>query len=78
MVKGHNFTHRNIHDGDYIVINKSRIPKVNDIIMCEDSWLWEVKDIKGPVYELTRPDERYKRLTLDHIYGVVNYCYTFK
>lgn len=78
LVKGHNFTHRNIHDGDYVIINKSRIPKVNDIIMCEDSWLWEVKNINGAVYELTRPDERYKRLTLDHIYGVVNYCYTFE
>lgn len=77
VAKGHNFEHRNLHNGDVIFIDRDRWPNENDIVMDVNSKLWEVKEIQGQNYiVLTRKDGSYWETTIDVIYGVVCLAYS--
>ena len=77
IAKGHNFEHRNLHNGDVIFIDRDRWPKENDIVMDVNSKLWEVKEIQGQNYIiLTRKDGSYWETTIAVIYGVVCLAYS--
>lgn len=77
VAKGHNFEHRNLHNGDLIFIDRDRWAKENDIVMDVNSKLWEVKEIQGSYYFiLTRKDGSYWETTIADIYGVVCLAYS--
>lgn len=77
VAKGHNFEHRNLHNGDVIFIDRDRWPKENDIVMDVNSKLWEVKEIQGQNYiVLTRKDGSHWETTISVIYGVVCLAYS--
>lgn len=75
VVKGNNFKHRKILNGDVLGIDRACFPKINSIVLDENLTLWEVKDIKNTtginIYELIRSDQRHRFAKDCEIYGVV-------
>ena len=75
VVKGNNFKHRKILNGDVLGIDRAYFPKINSIVLDENLTLWEVKDIKNTtginIYELIRSDQRHRFAKDCEIYGVV-------
>lgn len=75
LVRGNNFLHKNIKDGNIVGIDPARFPSLGNTVADTELVLWEVINKKDETYELSRTDGRHKFVKDEDIFGVV--CYSW-
>ena len=75
LVRGNNFLHKNIEDGNVVGIDPARFPSLGNIVADTELVLWEVINKKDEIYELSRTDGRHKFVKDEDIFGVARYSW---